>query len=211
MEDLETAIRQTSVAFPKYVQPQIDVLTDLTPLTTITNRFALDYETTGIKPHAMGHRIVCAAVADTVDHAYVFRIPESRVERRPLTDALENPSVEKIAHNMKFENAWTEVRLRCTVGRWGWDTMLAAHVMDNRRSVTGLKFLTYVHLGVADYSSDIEPYLKPKGKANSNSFNQIDKLLALPDGAQRLMQYCALDAVHTLRLAELQRNNILPF
>jgi DNA polymerase len=220
MHDLEAIADLVDVALPDYNEPKVDFIEDLSILETpdfgknsimFMPHVSIDYETTGKKPHAEGHRIVSVAVADTVDHAYAFLLPQTRVERRPLINLLANDKIAKIAQNMKFEEAWSVVRLKQPVASWGWDTMLASHNLDNRESVTGLKFQTYVQFGIIDYSSEIEPYLKPKDKKNGNAINRIFELLKLPGGKEKLLLYNGLDAIYTFRLATLQRDIILPF
>lgn len=219
-QDLKQALTQLTVKFPIHTEPTIDVITDLTPLTNprlgtgsamVMPHIAFDYETTGLKPHAEGHRILCCAVADSENHVFVFMMPRTKAGRKSFIDLLANPRIGKMAHNMKFEDSWSVVRLNQTVESWAWDSMLAAHVIDNRRGCTSLKFQTCVQFGIVDYSSEIDPYLKPKGDANGNSFNQIDKLLDQPEGESKLLHYCALDAVYEYRLAMKQRLEILPF
>lgn len=197
--------------FKEYIEPKIEIIEDLSILETIKDQFAFDYETTGLKPHAQGHRIICCAIADKEDHVYVFMMPKTKRELEPLVTLLQNKNVGKIAQNLKFEHTWSKVRLRCEVDYWLWDTMLATHLLDNRPGITGLKFQTYVQFGVIDYSSDVEPYLKGVNDS-SNAINRIEELVALPHGKEKLMKYCALDAIFELRLANLQMNDImLPF
>ena len=212
LQDLKQAISLVDTPLPTYQEPNITILDKLSPLTKIREVFAIDYETTGLKPHADGHRIICCGIATDPDNVYVFMIPQTKAERKPLVDLLADPHVAKMAHNIKFEDAWSTVRLRQPVQNWVWDSMLAAHILDNRRSITNLKFQVYVHFGIADYASDVDPYIKPKGKANGNAFNQLTELLSKPNGKETLLKYCALDAVYEYRLAMLQRNLIkLPF
>jgi uracil-DNA glycosylase len=213
IDDLKRAIACLKTPFPKYKEPTIDIIEDLTVLNTIKGGdVAVDYETTGIKPHAEGHRIVCAAVADTPDHVYAFMMPPSKQARKPFLDLLTNEQVGKIAQNMKFEDTWSIVRLRQQVVNWVWDTMLATHVMDNRPGITGLKFQVYVQFGIPDYDSDVAPYLSAKDNNNANALNRILDVLNLPGGKNMLLKYCALDSVYEYRLARLQQSEIiLPF
>jgi hypothetical protein len=213
-EDLEQAIACAIIDYPLYVTPEIEIITDLAPLNDITSgEVAFDYETTGLKPHASGHRIVCVSVADTKNHAYVFMMPNTKSEREPFIKLLTNPAVGKIAQNMKYEHAWSMVRLRTEVKNWVWDTMLASHILDNRPGVTGLKFQTYVQFGVVDYASEVAPFLQSSEQNNGNAINNIQKLLDRPRGKRTLMEYCGLDAVYEYRLATRQRSIIddLPF
>jgi hypothetical protein len=137
-------------------------------------------------------------------------MPKTRRERQPFVDLLANPKIGKIAQNMKFEEAWSVVRLHQPVQNWEHDPMQASHIMDNRAGITGLKFQVYVQFGVPDYSSEIEPYLDAD-KTNANSFNTVLKLIELPGGKEKLMKYCAYDSIYEYRLSKLQTNDILPF
>lgn len=214
-QDLQRAIEKVEVIFPKYIQPKIDIITDLSALDSIkAEAVAYDYETTGIKPHAKGHRIICASVADDEDHVFVFLLPKNKEERLPFIRLLENPFIGKMAHNMKYEDTWTKVRLRTTVNNWAWDSMLAAHILDNRPNITGLKFQVYVQFGVVDYDSEVSTWLQ-SGDKNGNALNHIEDLLKTSNGKEQLLTYCALDSINEFRLAKLQQKQMdysfLPF
>lgn len=116
-----------------------------------------------------------------------------------------------LMNNCKFEHTWAEIILGIIVKGWLWDTMLMAHVMDNRSGITGLKFLTYVMLGVIDYSSEIEPYLKGVEDKNANALNRVLELVSTESGKQQLLKYNALDAINTYRIWKLQEESELPF
>lgn len=209
-QDLKAAVEKASMKFPVYKDPEIIYLEDdLSVLDSITmGNIAFDYETTGIKPHAPGHRIVCASVAVSGEKVYTFMIPESKNKRKPFTDLLQRESVGKFAQNMKFEDTWTNVRFRIPVKGWRYDTMLAAHIIDNRPGVTGLKFQTFVHLGIVDYDSEVSPYLQSSGN-NANELNRILELLTTEDNKRKLLTYCALDSVYEYRIAQLTRKHML--
>jgi DNA polymerase len=216
-KDLELILSLLNKPFPEYKEPIIDIITDLSVLYDKkmgTNKIfaaphiAIDYETTGIKPHSIGHRIVCVSIADNEDHAYVFMLPTTRMERKPFVDLLANKDIFKMAHNMKFEETWSVVRLQQSVISWAWDSMQAAHILDNRRYITGLKFQVYVNFGIVDYDSDISPYLKSKDE-EANSLNRIHELINIPGGKEKLMHYCGLDSVFTYRLAMIQKPLII--
>lgn len=193
----------------KYKEPQIDFIDDLSVLYDITSDMvSIDYETTGLKPHGKGHRIVCAAVADTPDHAYVFMMPESKSDKQPFIDLLANSDIKKLAHNMKFEQAWSVERLRQPVRNWYWDSMQAAHILDNKPDISGLKFQSYVNFGIYDYDSEISPYLKSFTEKNANAHNRILELINKPGGKKQLLTYCALDTIYEYRLALLQMQQI---
>ena len=224
-QDLQNAFACLKKEFPIHQEPEIEIIEDLTELeywklgqtkVHITpRRIVFDYETTGLKPHAPGHRIVCASIAASENHAYVFMMPETRKERKPFIDLLTDELIEKIAQNMKFEHSWSKKKLRVEVKGWKLDTMLVTHCLDNRPGVTGLKFQIYVQFGIVDYDSEIAPYLQAIDPTNANSLNRIDELLALPGGKEKLLKYCGYDSVYEFRLAKLQEKIIenaeLPF
>ncbi len=166
---------------------------------------AFDYETTGLKPHAEGHKIACMAFCDSPHRAYSFERPKSKRAQKLLRDLLQSDLISKIAHNMKFEQCWTVNTLGYEVKNWGYDSMLGTHVLDNRQGITGLKFQTYVNFGVAGYDDSVSPYLKAK---DSNSFNRVLELVRNPEGKRNLLTYCGMDALFTYRLAMLQMKRI---
>lgn len=208
-DDLAWALTYYRMPFRKYTEPEIVYLdNDLSELNNIQSGvISFDYETTGIKPHAPGHRIVCASVAVSADKVYAFMLPETRSAREPFLQLLRNPEVGKMAHNMKFEDTWSRVRLRTEVQGWQWDSMLAAHILDNRTSTNSLKFQTYVHFGVIDYASEVSPYLRGK-EDGANSLNRIMELIKTASGRQQLLKYCAMDSIFQYRLSILQKNKI---
>lgn len=157
---------------------------------------SFDYETTGLKPHAEGHKIVTCSFAVTPERAIAFPIsPEVEDMTRAV---LRNPDINKIAHNLKFEEAWSRVRLGTRVASWGWDSMLAAHVLDNRKFITGLKMQTYINFGVPDYDSRVAPFLN-SGSKNANAFNRIFEA-----DMDDLLLYNGLDSIYGFRLAMKQ-------
>jgi hypothetical protein len=101
---------------------------------------------------------------------------------------------------MKFEDTWAAWRLGVHVGGWAWDTMLAAHVLDNRPGISGLKFQAYVRYGIGGYNTEVKPYLESPGK-NGNAHNRIEELIKTATGRQRLLVYCGMDALLERRLA----------
>jgi DNA polymerase len=220
-QDLKQAFEKLKKPFPKYKEPEIEIIKDLseleyTKIGSVKTRsqpfmIAFDYETTGLKPHAEGHRIVCCSVADSEDHVYVFEMPKSRRELKPFINLITNPEIKKVASNMKFEHVWTKVRLGVEVKGWYWDTMVVAHVIDNRPRITSLKFQTYITFGIVDYESDISLYLKAKDEKNGNSINNIMELLNIPEKKEKLLKYNGLDSIYEYRLALYQEQLMLPF
>lgn len=206
MRDLETAISAASEPFPRTPKPSITYLDDTAEIERFRPgiaEMAFDYETTGLKPHMEGQEIVCAAITFSLEHTLAFQMPKTKKGIRPFTDLLQDPTIQKMAHNMKFEDTWSVVKLRTQPQGWMWDSMLAAHILDNRKGITGLKFQTYVNFGIVDYSSEITPYLRGKGKGG-NAMNDIISLMAKPGGSRKVLEYCALDSFYQFLLAKKQ-------
>lgn len=207
--DLERAVDMVDKVLPEYPKPEIHYLDDLTPLLNIeSGTVSIDFETTGIKPHAVGHRIVCASVALSPSFAYAFMIPQNRADLLPFLQLLENPNVFKMGHNIKYEHIWAMTRWKVEIQGWLWDSMQAAHILDNRRGIAGLKFQTFINFGEPDYSSEISPWLRSTDDKDNNAMNKVLQLCETKQGQKKLMKYCAYDTLYQYRLALLQQEVI---
>lgn len=209
-QDLAKAVAKLSAPFPVYKAPTIITLDSFVP-TPMTEKHierierigaghlvTIDYETTGLKPHRAGHKTICMSLAVDADTVYVFPIKNNRMPAI-IQRILKNPKIGKIAHNLKYEHNWTHTVHGFDIKGWRFDTMQASHIIDNRTGTTGLKFQTYVELGVIDYDSEVSPYLHGK-EDHANAFNGIEEAVSrglLP----KIMEYCALDSINTHRLA----------
>ena len=209
-QDLQQAINYVGEPFRKFVEPKITVLEkNLKELSTIKNmtKCAFDYETTGLKPHAKGQKIICASIADSIDHVYVFMLlnkkmkPISEKKLKPFRKFLSNKNIYKVAQHLKFEENWTFNKYGVHVKGWHHDTMYWTHIFDNRSSITGLKFQTYVMFGIDAYDEDVANYITAK---DSNSLNKMIQFVSTKRGRNACLKYCGLDSVFELRLAELQ-------
>lgn len=212
-QDLKQAFSVLEKPFPQYTDEKscIDYVEDDKALVDLLSYLSLggegdlhcfDYETTGLKPHAAGHRIVCMAIATASTKCYVFMMPKKKMHRSAIADYLSS-DIGKMAHNIKFEHTWSQIRLDVGVKSWEWDSMLAAHVLDNRPGITGLKFQTYMNFGVVDYDSNINPYIKGIDPKNANSKNKIFEFIA-QYGKEGLLTYCGLDALFGRKLGVKQ-------
>jgi len=209
--DIRTAIRLLKEPFPEFV-PEVDCITYLegSKRTDFLRALAdgkwspvvIDYETTGLKPHAEGHEIICCSIAVSPVEVYTFFVYDFTAEDWKLfRKFLASPRVKKIAHNMKFEAAWSEVRAGQAVRGWLCDTMLLCHIFDNRDNFVGLKVQAYIWFGLVDYDSHIEPYLKSDGDANQQ--NRIRQLLGTAKRRFELLTYCAFDSLLEYRLCNI--------
>lgn len=167
--------------------------------------YSFDFETTGLKPQKEGHEIICCSIT-TENETTSFPIFKNNPEFMILfKQILQNKSL-KYAHNIKFEALWSYFIVGCEVKNWGLDTMLAAHYLDNREGVTGLKFQTYVNYGIVGYDDKIKPYLKGV-EDHANSFNRIKEFIE-KFGIEEVLQYCGLDSLFGYELAKEQIEQI---
>jgi hypothetical protein len=203
-KDLQNALRNINAPFPKNKKPEIiDISGDLKVLKQIKplSMVAFDYETTGLKPHDKGHEILCTSVAVSPDKVYVFNTPKNKKKLKPFIDVLRDENIKKMAQNMKYENTWTNVIFGTHIKNWYWDSMIAAHILDNRPGITGLKFQTYVQFGVVDYASEVTPHLMAENSKNANSLNRLKAFMEKPKNNEMVKKYCALDSIYQYRLA----------
>jgi uracil-DNA glycosylase family 4 len=154
---------------------------------------AVDYETNMLRPHHPRAAIVSCAVCQGGTHTIVY--PWYGDVIAATGELLASP-VKKIASNMKFEEAWTRWAFGHGVRNWYWDTMLAAHALDNRPGITGLKFQAFARLGMGDYAAGITHYLEDEQKDGTNRIKEID----LDD----LLLYNGMDAKLEHDLAVMQ-------
>ena len=162
--------------------------------TATQGALAWDYETNCLKPDGDDARIISCAVA------WGRREPERCIafpwhgEAVEAMGALLRSPVPKIAANIKFEDRWTRKAFGHRVRGWAWDTVLAAHVLDNRPGVSSVKFQALVRLGVTPWNDRVEQFLKTKGDVQ---FNRVLEEIDTMD----LLRYNGLDALHEFRVA----------
>ena len=157
-------------------------------LATRSGYLAWDYETTGLKPDRKKQRIV--SVSFCLDGKETFACMMNKKLKEPLIQILKNKRLKKIASNMKFEERWSIAKLKTKCLGWWWDTMLAAHMIDNRSKITSVKFQAFVLLGISDYDSHISPYLKASGSNELNRIYELDRDdLLLYNGMDSILEY----------------------
>ena len=181
---------------------------------------AIDYETTGLKPHRDGHRIVAASLAWRSKGEYKAIGFKWDPDCPELVDAWKRvlyngPGL--IAHKADFEACWS--RFRSGLGstrspwptNWSWDTCLAAHVIDNNQKV-GLKFHTYCELGVLGYDAAADRWLSSfmpgENPDSCNAYNLLKSRVGVPWG--EIAYYCGLDSLYTIYLRDRQEPMLDP-
>jgi uracil-DNA glycosylase family 4 len=176
----------------------IECLTNLLKKHTL----AFDYETTSIKSNRQESKILCVSFSDGF-HSWAFPIFDTIPFHKALMKVLKSVRIKKIAANMYFEYVWTKSRLNYEVRNLYFDTVLAAHVLDNRDGITGLKLNTYFRLGVLGYDSEVDDYMRRtkegEDKKSGNRLNCLDEV-----SMDKLAYYCALDSLFTYKIYEQQ-------
>ena len=148
---------------------------------------SFDYETDRIKPDHKESRIVSCSVCWEGKRTIAF--PWHGEAIKAMRELLRSP-LPKIGCNLKFEDRWTRKILGHRVRNWYWDTMLAAHVLDNRPGITSIKFQSFVLLGQSSYDDHIKRFLKGLPGEESNQIDQIDvNDLLLYNGLDSLLQF----------------------
>jgi len=149
---------------------------------------SIDFETNCLSPYVEGGKILCAAVSNG-EKTVAWPV---RTER----DLLLIPKLKSkwIAHNLKFEDLWFRKYFNKRLN-WIWDSMIAAHVIDNRRGITDLKTQTYLNFGIAGYDKESKLY-KGSGRDGFNKMGEMP--------LQSMLEYCARDALYSYWLFERQ-------
>lgn len=157
---------------------------------------AFDYECEGLKPDNGKLQIVSCSLSDGESTcAFPWHGPVIKRMQTFLRSL-----VPKIASNAKYEERWTRKVFGHGVRNWAWDTMLAAHALDNRPGITGLKFQAFVQLGVDAWDEQAKPFLRADG---SNAKNRIREV-----SLDKLLLYNAYDSLHEWQVAQVQARQL---
>ena len=166
---------------------------------------SFDYETTGLR--AALHDLVSISFAQSSDWAFSFMYPRGGPVHDAWRDILMDPAIAKISHNLSFEYEWSRFHFGVDRIVWAWDSMLAAHVVDNRPGICGLKHQAFVNFGVPSYDTNIEPYLKSRDPRNPAALNRIAEFIE-KYGEDELLIYNGIDALVAYRLAQKQMEQL---
>ncbi len=131
---------------------------------------AFDYETTTLKPDGPHAEIYTCSMANG---EYAISYPWHGKAITATREFLRS-RIPKIASNKKFEDRWTRKDSGFPVENWVFDTMLAAHVLDNRRDINSIKFQGWALLGQDIWNDAVEPYLKSPGSNTPNKIKETD-------------------------------------
>lgn len=187
---------------PDY-RKEVEIIMDPDEAAKIIRKFtkkggnvAFDYETNMLKPDSDDAQIITCSVCWEGKRTIAY--PWHGKAIAATSDMLRSENVAKIASNAKFEERWTKAILKHGVKNWRWDTMLAAHVLDNRRTITSIKFQAFVLLGQEKYDNHIAPYLRSTTKS-CNSPNRIKEV-----NLRELLMYNGLDSLLEYKVAMKQ-------
>lgn len=168
--------------------PKVETYAAAAFLSELMNRkepIAFDFETDRKKPDHPEATILIASVSDG-KRTVSFPVYG---ENKDHISQLLSSDVPKIGWNISFENRWSLRVLGHPVNNWIWDGMLAAHALDNRTGITGLKFQSFVKLGVQSYDDELKPLMRVDGGNEKNNLHQAS--------LDKLMHYCGLDSYYT--------------
>lgn len=101
-----------------------------------------------------------------------------------------------VTGNCKYEIRWCRRVLGVTPRNLAWDSMVQAHLIDNRSNACALKFLAFALLGAPSYDLDMKRLMEATRPDGSNRLDE-----APPD---KLLLYGGLDARFTLLVARRQ-------
>lgn len=165
-----------------------------------------DYETTGTR--AVLHEVICVSFCCSADRAYAFMMPQSGSIPAAWAQLMSDNRVGKIAHYMKFENAWTIRHFGVAEINWAWDSLLGAHVVDNRVGICGLDRQAFLYFGIRSWDDLIAPYMAPVDRTDIASPNRIREFI-VRYGEDECLIYCGIDSLIAFRLAVRQMGEIL--
>lgn len=161
---------------------------------------AWDYETNMLKPDGPEAEIVsCAVTWGRRRPERTMAFPWRGAAVQAMGELLRSP-IPKVASNLKFEDRWTRAKFGHRVRGWAWDTMVAAHVLDNRPHITSVKFQAFARLGVPVWNAAVEPFFHSRPGQATNRISEVE--------VGDLLLYNGLDALLEWWVAAHQMNEM---
>jgi len=214
LDDLKQAIKLLDVPVPdaENLRDRITILKGEEAILRALQRakvrkglFSFDYECTGLR--ASLHTIICASFCQSPDKAYAFMMNGSDAVKQAWRDILVDPEIGKISHNLAFEYEWSRHHFELDEMNWAWDSMLAAHVLDNRAGICGLKHQAFLNFGIPAYDDQISSFLKSTDDRDPAALNRISQFIER-HGEDELLYYNGIDSLVAYRLALKQMREI---
>lgn len=149
---------------------------------------AFDYEANSIKPDRPEAKLYAVSFCLNGEDTFACLLNESLYPE--LAAVLQSKRLAKVASNMKNEDRWTKRKLGFFVPNWYWDTMLAAHCLDNRKEITSIKFQAFLYFGIPNYDRFTEPYFRNDKRTGLNTIHKMDhKDLLTYNGLDSLLEF----------------------
>lgn len=186
MRDLENALRHLRKPFPVAPEPEIEIHDFPEVASHSKVEISIDYETTGLHPWKDKDSKIVSCAFGWETGASAFPVVIESIDY--LKAILSDKTICKIGHNIKFETQWAKQCLGVETRGWIWDTMQAAHCLDNRRGICGLKHQVYLNFGVESWGKDFD--------FDENPIQEV---------TDELLKYNALDAFWTMQLYKKQK------
>lgn len=161
-----------------------------------SNPVAFDFETDQLKPDGNGEIICCSMSNGITTIAFPWH---GKQVKEAMKKFLESPTP-KVGQNVKFESRWVKKEFGCDVNNWVHDCMITAHVLDNKRGITGIEFQAYVLLGQTPWDYDVHEYLKVKGSTKKNKIKECD--------LRKLLLYCGIDSLIEWQVSQIQMGKL---
>ena len=167
---------------------------------------ALDFETTGKKPHREGHEIISIAISDG-NKAWAFNYDKmDNAVTILFRQLLRSDNVYWRVHNVQFEWLWSYNIFGVYPVNLDQDTILGLHVLNSQKR-KGLKPNVYCLFGVAGYDDKTEEYISaPPAEEKLHGANAFNLMRQMPKGENLL--YNGLDALFTYLIADYINENL---
>lgn len=158
----------------------------------LLNRRVVDYETTGLSPYTNGRPFV-VGLEDFEGKVDLCKVGTRQWDY--AKDIIENPRIEKIAHNAKFELKMSKHMGLKPAGKWH-DTM-ACSVLINEYQPINLDDLSKTFLG-GSHKDAVKEWLKASKKSFLKEYGREPNYSDVPD--EVLLPYLEKDLDATLKL-----------
>lgn len=156
---------------------------------------AIDFETTGLKPHRKGHKVLTVGLG-FADVAVAFVVTDDN--KAMIADYLACSSP-KLIYNLSFECLWAKVFFGVTINNIVADVMLQAHLLDGKTGILSLDKQVYLHFGIASWDAFGREKASCEQGHGANSFNRLEAVVKHGD-VHSLLKYNAMDCAATMML-----------
>ena len=167
-------------------------------ITQAGGEVSFDYETNCLKPDNKYARIVACSLCWEGQKTIAYPWHGPAIDA--TFEFLRSKRCKKIGYNLKFEERWTRRMFGVGVRNWIWCGMTAAHILDNRPGISGLKFQAFVQLGQDVWDANIQQFLHASGGYGENKIKQV--------GLSDLLLYCGMDSLMEFIIAKKQMKEV---